>query len=137
MAFNILIVDDSRVMRSVIERSIEMSGVPVGRILMAENGQVGLEALRDNWVDIVFLDVNMPVLDGIAMTDSMRRDPFLKNTPVVVVSSEASDAKKATLFQNGAREFIEKPFTPEKIREVIHNVLGIWEDNQGPETDSF
>lgn len=74
MAVNILVVDDSAVMRSMIKKTIISSGVEVGEIFEAANGKEGLEVLDQNWFDILFIDVNMPVMDGMEMLDRVRKN---------------------------------------------------------------
>ena len=87
MAFNLLIVDDSSIIRSMIERTVRMSGVPLASLFTAGNGAEALEVLRGNWVDLVFADLNMPVMDGVSMIETMNADTTLCNVPVVVVST--------------------------------------------------
>ena len=130
MAFNILIVDDSRIIRSMLERTIRLSGVPVGSLFNAGNGKEGLDILNNNWVDLVLADVNMPVMDGLAMLDRMSRDDLMDKVPVVIVSTEGSETKIDKLWNCGIKAFIRKPFTPEQIRGVIRDVLGDWTDGE-------
>ena len=141
MAFNLLIVDDSSIIRSMIERTVRMSGVPLASLFTAGNGAEALEVLRGNWVDLVFADLNMPVMDGVSMIETMNADTTLCNVPVVVVSTEGSEAKLEKLYQKGMVAFLRKPFTPEMIRGAIIQVLGQWdEDDYGTQelpADSF
>jgi len=67
MAFNILVADDSGTMRAVIKKTVEMSGVPVGRFFDAENGQEALGILENNWIDVILSDINMPVMGGMEL----------------------------------------------------------------------
>lgn len=141
MAFNLLIVDDSSIIRSMIERTVRMSGVPLANLFTASNGAEALDVLRGNWVDLVFADLNMPVMDGVSMIETMSEDEMLNNVPVVVVSTEGSEAKLEKLYQKGMVAFLRKPFTPEMIRDAIIQVLGQWdEDDHGSQelpADSF
>ena len=138
MAFNILIVDDSHVTRSMIARTIKMAGVPVGELYNAENGQGALDVLRSNWVDLVLADINMPVMDGMEMLEKMSRDPELRSVPVVIVSTEGSETKLEKMRQMGMRAFVKKPFMPDRIREVMREVLGGWEEGgEDVSSDSF
>ena len=93
MAINILIVDDSAVMRAMILKTLRMSGLALGEVVQAADGRQGLEALSAHWMDLVLLDINMPVMNGEQMIERMRADPDLKDTPVVVVSTEGSQAR--------------------------------------------
>lgn len=124
MAYNILVVDDSATVRAVIRKTLELSGVELGEFLEAENGKQGLEMLRKSWVDLVFCDINMPVMNGEEMIRAMREDEELRGIPVVVVSTEASATRIETLHQLGVQDYIKKPFTPEMLRNVVKTLLG-------------
>ncbi len=123
MALNVLIVDDSAVMRSMIARTLSLSGVELGEIHQATNGQEGLEALRAHWVDLVLVDVNMPVMNGQEMIEHVRADDVWKDLPIIVVSTEGSETRIAALRNLGAA-FIHKPFAPETVRDVIKELTG-------------
>jgi two-component system chemotaxis response regulator CheY len=124
MSFNILIVDDSKIIRSVIKKTLELSGVPVGIIYEASNGLEGLTAMRENWIDLVFADINMPIMNGLEMLDMMAQENILEKTPVLIVSTEGSKARIEELFKKGVRAFIRKPITPEILRNVVKEVMG-------------
>jgi len=123
MAVNVLVVDDSGVMRSMIAKTIKLSGLNLGEIHQAANGQEGLEALNRNWIDLVIADINMPVMNGEEMIDRMQAYPDFKDIPIVVVSTEGSQTRVERLQDKGVR-FIHKPFTPEVIRDTIKKFLG-------------
>lgn len=123
MALNVLIVDDSMVMRAMILKTIRMSGVVLGKVKQAANGLEGLDALRDEWIDLVFLDINMPVMGGEEMILRMKENELTRDIPVVVVSTEGSSTRIEKVEALGAR-FIHKPFSPETIRDVIMEVTG-------------
>jgi two-component system, chemotaxis family, chemotaxis protein CheY len=124
MAFNILIVDDSKIIRSVIKKTLQISGIPVGEIFEASNGLEGLTAMREHWVDLVFADLNMPVMNGIEMLDMMAQEKLLQKTPVLICSTEGSKTRIEELFKKGVRAFIRKPITPEILRNVVKDVMG-------------
>ncbi|MCP4689705.1 MAG: response regulator [Desulfobacterales bacterium] len=124
MAMNVLIVDDSSVMRSMILKTLRMSGVSLGEVHNAGNGREGLDILDSNWIDLVFLDINMPVMTGEEMIDEMRRNDLMKDTPVIVVSTEGSQTRIDQLMKHKAVKFIHKPFTPEVIRDAVLEVTG-------------
>ena len=129
MALNILVVDDSAVMRKMIIKTMGMCGIPIGEIQQAANGREGLEELGKNWIDIVILDINMPVMNGEEMIDEMQQDPEIKNIPVIVISTEGSRTRIKRIKEKGAR-FIQKPFTPEIIRDKIYEVTGVGEGDE-------
>ncbi len=127
MSVNILVVDDSAVMRSMIKKTIISSGVNVGTIYEASNGKEGLEQLDRNWLDILFIDVNMPVMDGMEMLDKVRKRPIKSDIPVLIVSTESNDERIETIQKKNAG-FVHKPFTPEILRERILEALGVLEN---------
>lgn len=129
MALNVLIVDDSGVMRAMILKTMKMAGLPLGEVYQAGNGQEGLDALGVNWIDLVIVDINMPVMNGEEMIDHMRANPEFVNTPIVVISTEGSETRIERLRKKGAR-FVHKPFTPEIIRDTIHEITGIGDGNE-------
>lgn len=124
MSINILIVDDSAVMRSMVAKTLKMVGPEIGEIFQAGNGKEGLEVLEDNWVDLVIADINMPVMNGLEMIDEIQSDSAWEKLPIVVISTEGSQTRIDSLHDKGV-EFIHKPFTPEAIRNVLVNKLGI------------
>ncbi len=129
MALNILVVDDSAVMRKMIIKTMGMCGIPIGEIKQAANGREGLEELGKNWIDIVILDINMPIMNGEEMIDEMQQEPEIKDIPVIVISTEGSSTRIERLKGKGAR-FIQKPFTPEIIRDTIYEVTGVGEGDE-------
>jgi two-component system, chemotaxis family, chemotaxis protein CheY len=123
MSYNVLVVDDSAVSRAVMAKTLRLAEIPTGELHEAANGKEALEILRTHWVDIVFADINMPVMGGIELVDTMSRDGLLNTVPVVLVTIEGSSAKINRLREQGVSAYIRKPFTPEQIREVFDTVL--------------
>ncbi len=129
MAFNVLVVDDSGVMRAMIIKTMKMSGIELGEVHQAANGAEGLEALKNNWIDFVIVDINMPVMNGEEMIDRMLADPEISDTPKIVISTEGSEERIERLCEKGA-EFIHKPFSPETIRDTILAITGTGVQNE-------
>ena len=123
MGINILIVDDSSVMRSMILKTLRMSGLSLGDIYEASNGAEGLEILNMRWMDLVILDINMPVMNGEDMMIRMKADPEMRDIPVIIISTEGSKTRIDSLTEMGAI-FIRKPFTPEIVRDAVNRSLG-------------
>lgn len=123
MAYNVLVVDDSSVMRAMIIKTLHISGLPVGDVHEASNGIEGLATLNANWIDLVIIDINMPEMNGEEMIDRMRQQPATKDTPTIVISTEGSDTRIERI-QGKVSSFIQKPFSPESIRDAIQNVIG-------------
>lgn len=128
MSLNILIVDDSAVMRKMILKTMRMSGLPLGDIYEAADGQQGLDALDENWIDLVMADINMPVMNGEEMIEKIRENNELKETPIIVVSTESSETRINRLLEKGVR-FIHKPFSPEDIRDTVKGLLSMGDEN--------
>jgi two-component system chemotaxis response regulator CheY len=124
MAYNVLIVDDSAIVRKVLIKTFGLSGIEVNNFIQAGNGKEGLDALKANWVDVIFLDINMPVMNGMEFMKKLREDQAYKDTPVVVVSTEGSQERIEELQKAGIKSFLRKPVTPEHLVETIQTVLG-------------
>lgn len=124
MAFNILIVDDSPAMRRVIRRVVEMSGVEIGNYFEAANGVEAIAALQKDWIDLVLTDINMPEMNGEQLVSEIRRDPVLGAIPVLVVSTDRSDARLHQMMSLGADGYIAKPFHPATLSEEMNRLLG-------------
>ena len=125
MALNILVVDDSVTVRAVIKKTLQVAEVPVGELYEAGNGAEALEILKDQWVDLVFADINMPVMTGVEMVEKMAEDGLLKTVPVVVVSTEGSKTRIEELKAKGISAYIRKPFTPEEVKLVVEQITGV------------
>jgi len=130
MAYNILVVDDSKMIRSIIKKTLSLTKLDIGEIYEAENGKVALEVLENSWVDVVLSDLNMPEMSGLELIDAMAEDGLLKDTPVVVISTDGSVTRIDELKKKGIREYIRKPFTPEAISEIIEKVLGVLDNEK-------
>jgi len=134
MAFNILIVDDSETIRAVLIKTLKMARIPLGEVIEAANGREALEKLKAGWVDIIFADINMPVMNGIEMIDEICADSNLKEIPVLVISTEGSKTRQDELLQKGVKGYIRKPFAPEQIRDSLIEILGGWDEECGDES---
>jgi two-component system chemotaxis response regulator CheY len=128
MPLNVLVVDDSDVVRTMILRTLQMAQVPVGVAFEAGNGREALDILEDNWVDLVLADLNMPIMDGMEMVERMRTSDELSAIPVVVVSTEGATSRIEELERMGVIAYVRKPFTPEMIRDVVGRVTEAWLD---------
>lgn len=124
MSYNVLIVDDSSIVRSVVKKSINMSGIDVSSVFEAGNGIEALEILNKEWIDIVFADLNMPEMNGIELVEKMSEDAMLVSTPVVIISSEQRQAKIDALKKRGIRAYMKKPFRPEGFKDIVCSILG-------------
>ena len=115
MPYKILIIDDSENIRSTLSLTLEFKGLEV---VEAENGLVGLDRLREDSFDLVFCDLAMPGMNGIEVIKRIREELNLTDLPVIVLSAEARE-QKAQALTVGATDWVDKPFAPERIFEVI------------------
>ena len=124
MAFNILVVDDSSTMRTLIIKTLEVAEIPINEVHQAGNGQEGLDILADNWIDLIFVDINMPVMNGIEMVDKMAEDGMTKTIPVIIISTEGSKEHIMHLKSKGISAYLRKPFKPEQLRAIVEDLMG-------------
>jgi len=122
MAFRVLIVDDSPVMRTFIRRVMNTSGFDVSECFQASDGEEALELLSREWVDVVLTDINMPNMNGEELVRSIESQKL--TVPVVVISTDATDARVERMLSLGAKGYVKKPFAPESLREELDRVLG-------------
>jgi len=124
MGFNVLIVDDSGAMRKVIKKTIKISGFDVDNFYEAGNGKEALEVLKDNWIDVVLTDINMPEMDGITFLKLLKEDETLQGLPVIVISTEKREQRVQEAISLGASGYVKKPFRPEEIKNILIGVMG-------------
>jgi two-component system chemotaxis response regulator CheY len=124
MSFNVLIVDDSKSIRSVIKKIISISGFKMEQCLEAGNGLEALRIMRENWVDIILSDINMPEMNGIKMLEEMGKDDLLANIPVIIISTESRNERIKDAFHLGAKGFLKKPFAPEEVKKALYEIIG-------------
>jgi len=122
--YSVLIVDDSEIIRAVLEKALRMAKIPLSEIYLAENGRAALEVLENNWIDIVMTDLNMPEISGFEMIDKMQQRKDFCAIPVIVISTEGSTARIDELKDKGVKGYLRKPFTPEMVRAMLKQVLG-------------
>ncbi len=128
MAYNILIIDDSLVVRKVLKKTFGMTKLKIDKFYEASNGKEGLDLLKSNWIDLVFLDINMPVMNGMQFMHLIHSDPVLNNTPVVVLSTEGSKERIQELESIGIKSFLRKPVSAEVLANTFTKILGQQKD---------
>lgn len=119
MTIKCLVVDDSAIIRKVIRRMLETMSYEISE---AENGQVALDACLQQMPDLVMLDWNMPVMSGIEFLKALRASPGGDYPKVILCTTENEFSRIAEAMQEGANEYVMKPFTPEIIKEKIEIV---------------
>jgi two-component system chemotaxis response regulator CheY len=123
MPIRALIVDDSSVMRKIVERSLRQAGIDLSKVFEAGNGAEALASLQENPVDLILCDINMPVMDGLEFIKQLAGVANAKDVPVVMITTEGSESHVVEALSHGARGYIRKPFTPEQVKEHVVSVL--------------
>lgn len=118
MKNNYLIVEDEPTMRLLIRKVLKESGLEIGHIYEANNGQEGLEALEKYNIDTMLVDIYMPVMDGMELLDYTRDHPKFKEIPAIIISTE-NDEKRIDAIVRKGLGFVHKPFTKELLKEQI------------------
>ena len=135
MAYNVLLVDDSLPMRSVIKKTIKASGFKVAKLFEASNGRKALEVLREKRLDLVLVDYNMPGMNGLELMSEIKKDELLKSIPIIMTTVEGSRRRVKAFMEKGAADYIKKPFTPEEAREKLCKVMGgMSDEEESPDT---
>ena len=124
MSYSILIVDDSLPMRSIIKKTIKSAGFGKSEFLEAANGKEALNLMKNNWVDMVLTDHNMPVMNGLEFIRAVKADELLKTIPMVVISTEGNESRIKEFLDCGAVGYLAKPFSAEAFRDLIVKFLG-------------
>jgi two-component system chemotaxis response regulator CheY len=123
-----MIVDDSPAMRAFVRRILDMSGLEINRCLEAADGSEALRLARQDKVDVILSDINMPVMDGEEFVRQLSADPELRHIPVVVVSTDRTETRVQKMLALGARGYVTKPFLPEALRQELERVLEVVHD---------
>jgi two-component system, chemotaxis family, chemotaxis protein CheY len=119
MAKRVLTVDDSKTMRDMVAFTLRGAGFDV---VEAEDGLKALGVLERTSVDLVITDINMPNMDGVSLTRQLRAKPTFRSTPILILTTEGGDDKKAEGRAAGATGWIVKPLAPEKLLQVVNKV---------------
>jgi two-component system, chemotaxis family, chemotaxis protein CheY len=114
-----LIVDDSSVMRKIVERALRQAGLDSLVVHEAGSGVEGLDVLKSEQVDLILSDINMPSMDGLEFLRQLRGQNLAPGVPVVMITTESSEEHVKQAIQAGAQGYIRKPFTPEQVKERV------------------
>ena len=123
-----LIVDDSAVMRKVIERALRQAGLELSEVLQASNGEEALQTLRDNQggdnaLALILSDINMPVMDGLQFLEARKQENLAQGVPVVMITTEGNETFVMRAIAAGAQGYICKPFTAEQVKARVLPLL--------------
>ena len=121
---HVLFVDDSSVMRKNVERSLRQAGLELEEVREASNGAEALAEVQNASFDLILSDINMPAMDGLEFLRNLANVPAAKDVPVVMITTEGSEARVVEALSVGAKGYIRKPFTPEQVKERVAPLLG-------------
>jgi two-component system, chemotaxis family, chemotaxis protein CheY len=119
---NILVVDDSAVMRTMIKRAAALTGLPVAQTFEAGNGQEAMVVLERERIDALFTDINMPVMTGIELLRRIAGDERWRDMIRVIISTDGSESRRTEADALDVRLYVEKPFRPEVMRDVLSDL---------------
>ena len=121
MAKTILAVDDSSSLRQMVAFSLKAAGY---QVVEAVDGQDGLDKAKNQVVDLVLTDQNMPRMDGLSLIKLLRGLPAYQKVPILMLTTESSDEMKSKGRAAGANGWLVKPFDPQRLIEVVKKVIG-------------
>jgi two-component system chemotaxis response regulator CheY len=125
-----LIVDDSAMMRKVVERALRQAGLNLTEVIQANNGAEALTFLREAAgsnaaFDLIFSDINMPIMDGLEFIEQRKQEGLAPGVPVVMITTEGSTPMVMRALAAGARGYICKPFTTDQVKACVMPLLGV------------
>jgi two-component system chemotaxis response regulator CheY len=124
MSIRAMIVDDSSVMRKIVERSLRQAGLDLSEVLEAANGAEALGLVQGSKeINLILSDINMPVMDGLEFVRQLHALNLPKKIPVVMITTEGSESHVVQALQFGAKGYIRKPFTVDQVKEHVIPVL--------------
>jgi two-component system, chemotaxis family, chemotaxis protein CheY len=123
MAVDVLIVDNSAAIRKILHRVLLQAEVELGKVHEAGDGIEALERLKTEKVGLILSDINMPNMDGIELLGKIRADETHKGVPVLMVTTEGSQARVMQALELGANGYVRKPFTADQIKEKLTGLI--------------
>jgi two-component system, chemotaxis family, chemotaxis protein CheY len=120
---DVLIVDDSAAIRKILQRVLRQTEIPIGTVYEAGDGVEALATLRQQSIGLVLSDINMPNMDGLEFLTKMRAEQMWKGIPVLMVSTEGTQAKVLEAVERGASGYVRKPFTAEQIKDKLVGLI--------------
>jgi len=122
-AYKVLIVEDSPTMRQLIVFALKrLRGM---QIFEANDGVDGLKKISNESFDLIFTDINMPIMDGLKLVSLVRNDPNYKEIPIVIITTEGANEDRERALALGANEYITKPIQTTKILDAAKRLLNL------------
>jgi len=120
---NILIVDDSTIMRTILKNTLSKhEDASKFTFFAAENGQVGLDILKKEDINLMFLDWNMPIMDGETLVNTMREDKSLNKVRIIMATTEGAKSQVVKMAKKGVNGYLVKPFNHESVIKAFDAV---------------
>jgi two-component system chemotaxis response regulator CheY len=123
MALDVLIVDDSAAIRKILHRVLIQAEVPLGKVNEAADGNEALAKMQVEKIGLILCDINMPNMDGIEFLTKIKADDAFKSVPIIMVTTEGSQAKVMQALELGAAGYVKKPFTADQIKEKLTGII--------------
>jgi two-component system chemotaxis response regulator CheY len=123
MALDVLIVDDSAAIRKILHRVLVQAEVPLGKVNEASDGNEALAKMSTEKIGLILCDINMPNMDGIEFLTRIKADDAYKMVPIIMVTTEGSQAKVMQALELGAIGYVKKPFTADQIKEKLTGII--------------
>jgi two-component system chemotaxis response regulator CheY len=123
MPLDVMIVDDSAAIRKILRRVLQQAEVPVGQVHEANDGLEALEVLKSHTINLMLCDINMPNMDGIELLGKVKATENLRSVPVVMITTEGSQARVMQALELGAAGYVKKPFTADQIKEKLTGII--------------
>ena len=119
MALDVLIVDDSAAIRKILQRVLRQTDFLFGEVHEAGDGLEAIGVLKTKKVGLILSDINMPNMDGIQFLGQVKAHAEWKSVPIVMITTEGSQAKVMEAVELGASGYVRKPFTADQIKEKL------------------
>ena len=120
---DVLVVDDSAAIRKILQRVLRQTGMAIGAIHEAGDGQEALDVLQRVKPGLILTDINMPKMDGLQFLAAMKETESWRDIPVVMITTEGGEAKVGEAVRLGAAGYVRKPFTADQIKEKLSGIL--------------
>jgi two-component system chemotaxis response regulator CheY len=121
---NILVVDDSATMRQLIRFTLKR--IPNANVIEATDGVDALQKMSSDKVDIILVDINMPVMDGFKLVSVVRKDSKYKDIPIIMITTEGAEEEIQKALSLGANAYLTKPLKPQELIQLVNsNIAGL------------
>jgi two-component system chemotaxis response regulator CheY len=120
---DVLVVDDSAAIRKILQRVLRQTGMAIGAIHEAGDGQEALAVLKLHRPALILTDINMPKMDGLQFLAALKGSDLWRDIPVVMITTEGGETKVGEAVKLGAAGYVRKPFTADQIKEKLVGIL--------------